>query len=203
MNTSKIIGSCLIISCISFTTTGCNKSSSQISSIRPVSEKSFTPAEPVKPPETFDVICFAAQGMMVSRTMCDPDQTYKVPRNSDITVYLDKKSSVQGGNNTVVTFDYKNKNSTTQMQKISISEMESLASQGANIYTMAYHLIVDWQGNIPAVEVELYNKELGKFAMFDRDRTQVIFKTGEAVRVEVAPERMGDAYVRYRKISTK
>jgi hypothetical protein len=90
--------------------------------------------------------------------------------------------------------------------------MESLASEGANVYTMYYHVVPVMLSNSQHfVEVELFNKDLGSFKMFDRDRTQVVFETGDTkVRVEL-PQRkeglMGDMQAVqnggiYRKIVT-
>jgi hypothetical protein len=194
--------------------TSCNSSSSQVtrdSVAETNTTKSPTP-EPVKAPEVYDVICFQAMGLGVSRTMCSPDQTYKVSRNTQVTVYLKQETSVQQGTNTIVAFKYKDKNNNGELQKITVPEMESLASEGANVYTMYYHIVPVMLSNSQHfVEVELFNKDLGSFKMFDQDRTQVVFETGDTkVRVEL-PQRkeglMGDMQAVqnggiYRKIVT-
>jgi hypothetical protein len=135
---------------------------------------------PTPSPVVYDVICFQAVGLMVDRTMCSPDDTYKVPRTTEVTVYLKKNTSVQQGTNTTVTFDYKNKIHNGQIQKITIPEMESLASQGANVYSMYYHnMPVMGEPNQHYVEVELFNNQNGGFKMFDQKSTQVVFMTGD------------------------
>jgi hypothetical protein len=135
---------------------------------------------PTPNPVVYDVICFQAMGLGISRTMCSPDDTYKVPRNTQVTVYLKKETSVQQGTNTTVTFDYKNKINNGQIQKITIPEMESLASGGANIYSMYYHNMPVLSGpNQHYVEVELFNNQNGGFKMFEQKSTPVIFMTGD------------------------
>ena len=215
MKISKSLASCLIISCMSVAITSCNSSSSGVYRGSLYSETSTTTSpspEPVKAPEVYDVICFQAMGLGVGRTMCSPDQTYKVSRNTQVTVYLKKETSVQQGTNTIVAFKYKDKNNNGELQKITVSEMESLASEGANVYTMYYHNVpVMLSNSQPFVEVELFNKDLGSFKMFDQDKTQVVFETGDT-KVRVAlPQRkeglMGDMQAVqnggiYRKIVT-
>jgi hypothetical protein len=148
---------------------------------------------PTPSPIVYDVICFQAVGLGVDRTMCSPDETYKVPRETEVTVYLKKETSVQQGTNTRIFFNYKNKINNGQTQKITIPEMESLASQGANIYTMYYHIVPVMLSNSQQfVEVELFNNKLGGFQMFDQDKTQVVFTTGDTnLRVEKPPRKEG------------
>jgi hypothetical protein len=106
MNVSKALASCLIMSCISITTTGCNKPSSQISSSISTTVKSSTPS--AKAPEVYDVVCFAAHGLAVSSIRCDNNSTYKIPRDSKVTAYFEKITSVQQGSNTIVSFKSNN-----------------------------------------------------------------------------------------------
>ncbi len=188
MNISKTLVSCLIMLSISIVIAGCNKSSSQISSL-PVAETSPTPVEPVKAPEVYDVICFQAMGLAVSRTMCDPEQTYKILRNSKITISLDKKTSVQQGSYTVASYNY---DLDRKREKITASEMESLASQSANIYTIYYNRMVIWGEDKHLIEVQLYNKDIGSFKMFDQSSSTVVFETGDTkARVELPPRKEG------------
>ena len=188
MKISKNLVSCLIISCIAIATTGCNKSSPDFRKsavpgnvfVAAEDVKSSAPAESVNAPEVYDVICFQAMGLGIDRTMCAPDDTYKVPRNTEVTVYLKKNTSVQQGTNTTVAFDYKNKINNGQIQKITIPEMESLASGGSNIYAMYYHNMPVLSGpNQHYVEVELFNNQNGGFKMFDQKSTPVVFMTGD------------------------
>lgn len=146
---------------------------------------------PTPSPIVYDVICFQAVGLGVDRTMCSPDQTWKIPRDTEVTVHPKTETSVQQGTNTIVSFDYKNTNG--QIQKITIPVMESLASQGANIYTMYYHIVpVMLSNSQQLVEVELFNNKLGGFQMFDQDKTQVVFVTGDTnLRVEKPPRKEG------------
>jgi hypothetical protein len=148
---------------------------------------------PTPSPVVYDVICFQAVGLAVDRTMCSSDDTYKIPRNTEVTVYPKKETSVQQGTNTTISFDYKNKIPNGKMQKINIPEMESLASQGANVYTMYYHLVPVLLGNSEHyVEVEIFNNKLGGFKMFDQDKNQVVFVTGDTkVRVEKPARKEG------------
>jgi hypothetical protein len=183
MKISKTLTSCLIISCMSVVVTSCNSSSSQVARNSEYAEANTTKSpipQPVKVPEVYDVICFKAVGLMVDHTMCSPDQTYKVLRNTKITVYLKKETSVQQGTNTVVSFNYKDKNN-GQLQKTTVPEMESLASQGANIYTMHYRMAENNMfGSTPDnAEVEIFNSKLGKFEIFARNSTQIVFATGD------------------------
>jgi hypothetical protein len=189
MKLSKALSFCLIISYVGIAATGCTNPNISASTN---AVNSPTPVES-KAPEVYDVICFQAMGLGVSRTMCSPDETYKVPRNTQVTVYLKQETSVQQGTNTVVAFKYKYKNNSDSLQKITVSEMESLASEGANVYTMYYHLVpVMLSNSQPFVEVELFNKDLGSFKMFDQDKTQVVFETGDTkVRVELPQRKEG------------
>jgi hypothetical protein len=169
----------IMISSISVATTGCKKSSSQINSSLPVAEKSPPPVKPVKAPEVYDVICFSALGFWSeSEARCLDDSIYKVPRNTKVTAHLEKKTSVQQGTNTVIAFKYDNENG-TELEKISVPEMESLASQGANIYGMYHHAVSTFGPSQNYAEVVLFNNKIGKFKVFDRNPNQVFFATGD------------------------
>jgi hypothetical protein len=184
MNISKYLVSFLLISCISSAITGCSQSSPGVTSATTPSS-----VEPVKAPEVYDVICFQAMGLGVSRTMCDPEQTYKILRSSKITVSLKKETSVQQGNYTVANYNY---SLDRKREQITASEMESLASQGANVYTMYYHRMATWGEDKNLIEVQLYNKDLGNFKMFDQSSSPVVFETGDTeVRVELPPRKEG------------
>ena len=211
---SNIFGAFLLMSFITSELVGCSKSDIQANQVdvgkkeATVSPNSAdpTPANQINPsnspsptPVVYDVICFQAIGLGVSSTKCGDEGTYKVPRGTKITVSAKTSSSVQGGNQTNTYYE-----SDKNTEKISITEMESLASQGANVYVMYYHMDASMMDGLePTVEVELYDLNLGKFKMFDKDSSQVVFMTGDTkVRVEKV-EVAGGLEYKYKKISSK
>jgi hypothetical protein len=192
MKISKPLASCLIISCMSVAITSCNSSSSQVTRdsvyTATTTTKSPTP-EPVKAPEVYDVICFSALGFWSeAEAKCLDDSIYKVPRNTKVTAHLEQKTSVQQGTNTVIAFKYDRKNG-TELEKITVAEMESLASQGANIYGMYRHAVSTFSTSQNYAEVVLFNNKLGKFKVFDRNPNQVVFATGDTkIRYKYKPD---------------
>jgi hypothetical protein len=209
MSKSKFLSTFLTVFFIGYGITGCSKSNEvnigekETGSIAsnpsdPSLTSKITPSiSPSPTPVVYDVICFRATGLAVSGTQCSDDQTYKVPRGAKITVSTKTSSSVQRGSETNAYYE-----STKHTEKISIAEMESLASQGANVYVMHYHMeVVLLSASKPSVEVELYNSEISEFKMFDKDASQVIFTTGDTqVQVERVSE-MGGHISYYKKIS--
>jgi hypothetical protein len=197
---------------------GCSKSDNQTNVNNKESaiiSDSSTPAvinsspTPTPTPVVYDVFCFQAVGLAVSGTQCGNEDTYKIPRGAKITVSAKTSTSVQGGSETNAHYE-----SDRDSEKISIAEMESLATQGANVYVMYYNkrsvefskpgIENDVFGFEPAIEVELYDSKTGKFKMFDKDSVKVVFTSGDTQeRVEkVGGNLSGTSQSRYRKISS-
>jgi hypothetical protein len=205
MNKLKILSGFLLISLIASELVGCSKSDIQANQVdasennaatSPISSSS-TPINQITPssnptPIVYDVICFQSIG-----AMCGNEETYKVPRGAKIRVSPKISTSVQGGSQTITSYE-----SDKNTEKVSVAEMESLATEGANVYKMYYDSDFS-SGGESTVEVKIYNSKLGEFKMFDREPSQVIFITGDTkLRVEKVLVKLGwTTEAIYKKIS--
>jgi hypothetical protein len=197
MSKSKIFGTFLLIFSISSGTIGSSKSIASNKSIQPCILGSETGAigsnchSSIPTSKTtfsnnlapsrisavvYDIVCFATR----NQDGCDSDSIYKIQRGTNITAYFKQVTSVQQGTKSLVSFkNDRNQNS----QKITISEMESLSSRGAEVYILfdqeENFLVPGTSGRMKRfVVVSLFNRKSGKFQEFDYDVNAINFKIG-------------------------
>jgi hypothetical protein len=110
----------------------------------------------------YDVVCFLISLWTIK---CNPETILKIPRGSEIEFRITKNTSVQNGVQTSTTFYH------SKAEKISVSEMESLASNGSNVYAASNENDTIW--------VYLFNSKNGRFQPFDRQANNLLFKSGD------------------------
>jgi hypothetical protein len=116
----------------------------------------------------YDVICFLISLWTIK---CNPETTLKIPRGSEIEFRITKETSVQNGVRTSTTFYH------SKAEKISVSEMESLASNGSNVYAASNENDMIW--------VYLFTSKNGRFQLFERQNNNLIFRSGDtSVRIK-------------------
>jgi uncharacterized protein (DUF2147 family) len=151
---------------------------------------SVSSPSPSPSPITYDVICFQRHALSTMGVECDPDQIFKIPRGTEVTTYLETKTSVQSGKNTINGF-----RTDKQTEKISDSEMESLSSQDSRIYVLDMtsdtvlvgSLLSGEKHKIYACKVNVFNRNDGKFQLFGQgefqklgeDTSKFIFTAGD------------------------
>jgi hypothetical protein len=114
--------------------------------------------------DSYDVVCFL---ISFDQIKCNPESIVKVPRGSAIGFRMIKKTSVQNGIQTAISLDHSN-----DAKDISVSEMESLASSGANIYAAKGR-------NEDEIWVYLFKPSTGKFELFGRRKDTINFTSGD------------------------
>jgi hypothetical protein len=136
-------------------------------------------------PVAYDVLCFKQTNtLLISGIRCDPSSDiFKIPRKTNVKTYLKTKVSVQQGSEVFSSFKAENKG-----DKITMSEMESLAAQDSNIYAIGATTDLR-QGPIIiyAIRVYLFNKVSGEFKVFGQgefqdagdDKSEFTFTTGD------------------------
>jgi hypothetical protein len=114
--------------------------------------------------DSYDVVCFL---ISFSEIKCNPESIVKVPRGSTIELRITSKISVQNGTQAAIKYDLSN-----DAKNISVSEMESLASNGASIYASKGR-------NEDEIWVYLFKSSTGKFELFNRQKDKMNFISGD------------------------
>jgi hypothetical protein len=179
----RLLGFSLLILSILFTSS-CGREAT----ITPTVSSSVSNPSPTPSPINYDIICFQRHDFSTMGVKCNPDQIFKIPRGTEVTTYLETKTSVQSGKYITISFT-----ATKQTEKISISEMESLSSKDSQVYVMNSDSKVSVgsaffrQGEAYSAKVSIFDRNSGKFKLFGEgaiqklgeDNSKFIFTAGD------------------------